>query len=44
FWHGQAHPDAMSPDPVAEAIGFALDQPAGVDLNTVTIRPIGQPV
>ncbi|MEU1960555.1 hypothetical protein [Nocardia sp. NPDC019304] len=44
FWHGQAPPIAMSPDSVAEAIGFALDQPAGVDLNTVTIRPIGQPV
>jgi len=44
FWHGQAPPVAMSPDSVAEAIGFALDQPAGVDLNTVTIRPIGQPV
>lgn len=44
FWHGQAPPIAMSPDPVAEAIAFALDQPAGVDLNTVTIRPIGQPV
>ncbi|MFI2642028.1 SDR family oxidoreductase [Streptomyces sp. NPDC018610] len=43
FWHGQAPPIAMSPDSVAEAIGFALDQPAGVDLNTVTIRPIGQP-
>ncbi|WP_280372879.1 SDR family oxidoreductase [Nocardia abscessus] len=44
FWHGQAPPIAMSPDSVAKAIGFALDQPAGVDLNTVTIRPIGQPV
>ncbi|MER6539100.1 SDR family NAD(P)-dependent oxidoreductase [Streptomyces sp900105755] len=43
FWHGQAPPVAMSPDAVAEAIGFALDQPAGVDLNTVTVRPIGQP-
>ncbi|MBF5001616.1 SDR family NAD(P)-dependent oxidoreductase [Nocardia sp. BSTN01] len=43
FWHGQVPPLAMSPDAVAEAIGFALDQPAGVDLNTVTIRPIGQP-
>ncbi|MDT0306339.1 SDR family NAD(P)-dependent oxidoreductase [Streptomyces sp. DSM 44917] len=44
FWHGQTPPIAMSPDAVAEAIAFALDQPAGVDLNTVTIRPIGQPV
>ncbi|MEV3984568.1 SDR family NAD(P)-dependent oxidoreductase [Nonomuraea sp. NPDC049758] len=31
-------------DAVAEAIAFALGQPAGVDLNKVTIRPIGQPV
>ncbi|GAA0463214.1 oxidoreductase [Paractinoplanes deccanensis] len=44
FWHGQAPPIAMSPDAVAEAIGFALGRPDGVDLNTVTIRPIGQPV
>lgn len=44
FWHGKAAPFAMAPEPVAEAIGFALDQPAGVDLNTITLRPIGQPV
>jgi NADP-dependent 3-hydroxy acid dehydrogenase YdfG len=44
FWHGQTPPIAMGPDSVAEAIAFALDQPAGVDLNTVTIRPIGQPI
>ncbi|GCD99167.1 oxidoreductase [Embleya hyalina] len=44
FRHGRAPSIAMSPDSVAEAIGFALDQPAGVDLNTVTIRPIGRPV
>ncbi|MFF4304537.1 SDR family oxidoreductase [Streptomyces sp. NPDC001601] len=44
FWHGQVPPIAMSPDSVAEAIGFALGRPAGVDLNTVTIRPVGQPV
>ena len=34
----------MSADPIAEAICFALDQPAGVDLNTLTIRPVGQPI
>lgn len=43
FWHGAVPPIAMSPDAVAETIAFALAQPAGVDLNTVTIRPIGQP-
>jgi NADP-dependent 3-hydroxy acid dehydrogenase YdfG len=44
FWRGKAAPFAMAPEPVAEAIAFALEQPAGVDLNTVTLRPIGQPV
>lgn len=33
-----------SPEPVAEAICFALGQPADVDLNTLTVRPVGQPV
>ncbi|MGW0085387.1 SDR family oxidoreductase [Streptomyces sp. NPDC003393] len=44
FWQGNVPPIAMPPQPIAEAICFALDQPAGVDLNTLTIRPIGQPV
>ncbi|MEU9117177.1 oxidoreductase [Streptomyces sp. NPDC048483] len=45
FWaEGTTPPLAMPAQPAAEAIGFALDQPAGVDLNTLTIRPIGQPV
>ncbi|MCQ4043760.1 SDR family NAD(P)-dependent oxidoreductase [Streptomyces rubrisoli] len=45
FWaDGTAPPFAMPAEPVAEAIRFALDQPDGVDLNTLTIRPIGQPV
>jgi NADP-dependent 3-hydroxy acid dehydrogenase YdfG len=45
FWQGDSAPSfALPPEPVAEAICFALDQPAGVDLNTLTIRPIGQPV
>lgn len=30
--------------PIAEAIRFALEQPADVDVNTVTVRPIGQPI
>ncbi|MFD7408106.1 SDR family oxidoreductase [Streptomyces sp. NPDC059866] len=43
FWTEGATPAAALPaQPVAEAI--ALDQPFGVDLNTLTIRPIGQPV
>ncbi|GAB3979725.1 SDR family oxidoreductase [Actinoallomurus acanthiterrae] len=45
FWQGAGVPPfALPPQPIAEAIGFALDQPAGVDLNTLTIRPVGQPV
>jgi NADP-dependent 3-hydroxy acid dehydrogenase YdfG len=45
FWPDDGAPSfAMPPQHVAEAICFALDQPAGVDLNTLTIRPIGQPI
>ncbi|MCA1223074.1 SDR family oxidoreductase [Streptomyces sp. 8L] len=45
FWQGAAVPPfALPPQPVAEAVCLALDQPAGVDLNTLTIRPLGQPV
>ncbi|MEU8171652.1 SDR family oxidoreductase [Microbispora hainanensis] len=45
FWRGAGVPPlALSPQPIAEAICFALDQPAGVDLNTLTVRPLGQPV
>ncbi|MEU6751260.1 SDR family NAD(P)-dependent oxidoreductase [Spirillospora sp. NPDC046719] len=45
FWQGAgAPPFALPPEPIAEAVCHALDQPAGVDLNTLTIRPIGQPV
>jgi NADP-dependent 3-hydroxy acid dehydrogenase YdfG len=45
FWQGAgAPPFALTAQPVAEAICFALEQPAGVDINTVTIRPIGQPI
>ncbi|MFE1590730.1 SDR family oxidoreductase [Streptomyces sp. NPDC058737] len=45
FWEGaDVPPFALPPQPVAEAICFALDQPAGVDLNTLTVRPVGQPV
>jgi NADP-dependent 3-hydroxy acid dehydrogenase YdfG len=45
FWPGDSAPSfALPPESVAEAICFALDQPAGVDLNTLTIRPIGQPI
>ncbi|NBE96841.1 SDR family oxidoreductase [Nonomuraea sp. KC401] len=45
FWPGDSTPPfALPPEHVAEAVCFALDQPQGVDLNTLTIRPLGQPV
>ncbi|AZM58251.1 MULTISPECIES: SDR family oxidoreductase [unclassified Streptomyces] len=44
FWQGDVPPTALPPQPVAEAVCFALDQPAGVDLNTLTIRPVGQAI
>lgn len=45
FWEGGTVPPfALPAQPVAEAICFALDQPSGVDVNTLTIRPIGQPI
>ncbi|HEY8454397.1 MAG TPA: SDR family NAD(P)-dependent oxidoreductase [Actinopolymorphaceae bacterium] len=44
FWQGKTPPVALGATPIAEAIAFAIDQPDGVDLNTLTIRPIGQPV
>ncbi|REK89372.1 hypothetical protein DY245_16560 [Streptomyces inhibens] len=35
FWtDGTPPPSAMPAEPVAEAIGFALDQPASVGVNT----------
>ncbi|UWE07742.1 SDR family oxidoreductase [Actinacidiphila bryophytorum] len=44
FWAAaEVPPFALPPEPVAEAISFALTQPPGVDLNTLTIRPLGQP-
>jgi len=44
FWQGAGVPPfALPPQPIAEAICFALDQPTGVDLNTLTVRPLGQP-
>lgn len=33
----------LSADQVADSIVFALGQPSGVDVNTIIVRPIGQP-
>lgn len=47
FWDplGGAPDSPLLPaDAVADGIVWALEQPAGVDVNTLTIRPVGQPV
>ncbi|MFW6691744.1 SDR family oxidoreductase [Streptomyces sp. MAR4 CNX-425] len=48
FWDGMGGApegmEMMTSDQVAESIVWALGQPAGVDVNTVVMRPIGQPV
>ncbi|GAA2130721.1 SDR family oxidoreductase [Streptomyces synnematoformans] len=48
FWDGRGGApegmEMMTSDQVAESIVWALGQPAGVDVNTVVMRPIGQPV
>jgi NADP-dependent 3-hydroxy acid dehydrogenase YdfG len=47
FWdiHG-GPPDGgnLTADQVADSIVWALSQPPGVDVNTLTIRPSGSPV
>ncbi|MFL6073239.1 MAG: SDR family oxidoreductase [Mycobacteriales bacterium] len=49
FWsdHPAGHaPDGpvLTPDQIADAIAWAVGQPAGVDVNTLVIRPVGQVV
>jgi NADP-dependent 3-hydroxy acid dehydrogenase YdfG len=47
FWDGVGQlPDGplLTADQVAGSVVWALRQPAGVDVNTVVVRPIGQPV
>ncbi|MBO8191302.1 SDR family oxidoreductase [Streptomyces oryzae] len=47
FWDGRGGvPDSplLTADQVAESLVWALGQPAGVDVNTVVVRPLGQPV
>jgi NADP-dependent 3-hydroxy acid dehydrogenase YdfG len=34
---------ALQPDDIARAVLYALDQPPGVDVNEMLIRPVGQP-
>jgi NADP-dependent 3-hydroxy acid dehydrogenase YdfG len=47
FWDGLGGPPEgtlLTADKIADAIVWAINQPAGVDVNTVVIRPVGQPV
>lgn len=34
--------EALDPDDIARAVMFALEQPAGVDVNEILVRPSGQ--
>jgi NADP-dependent 3-hydroxy acid dehydrogenase YdfG len=44
FWDGHQPPGpALTADQIADAIVWAVDQPVGVDVNTVVLRPTGQP-
>ncbi|GII82127.1 oxidoreductase [Sphaerisporangium siamense] len=47
FWDGLGGPpegSLLTAAQLAESIVWAITQPRGVDVNTVVIRPIGQPV
>ncbi|MFE0917395.1 MULTISPECIES: SDR family oxidoreductase [Streptomyces] len=46
FWDGLGGlPDGhlLTADQIADSVVWAVRQPAGVDVNTVVVRPIGQP-
>lgn len=46
FWDihgGPPEGPILSADQVADCIVWAITQPAGVDVNTVTVRPVGAP-
>ncbi|MDX3581753.1 SDR family NAD(P)-dependent oxidoreductase [Streptomyces europaeiscabiei] len=47
FWdnYGSLPPGhLLTADQIADSVVWAIRQPAGVDVNTVVVRPIGQPV
>ncbi|MET7285372.1 SDR family oxidoreductase [Streptomyces sp. NPDC005573] len=46
FWdsHGSLPPgNLLTGDQIADSVVWAIRQPAGVDVNTVVVRPLGQP-
>ena len=45
FWADDGRPEGilLSADQIADSVVWALTQPEGVDVNTVVVRPIGQP-
>jgi NADP-dependent 3-hydroxy acid dehydrogenase YdfG len=45
FWgEAGAPPFALEADAVAEAVAYIVSQPAGVDVNELMVRPVGQPI
>ncbi len=45
FWGEAGAPAfALEAEAVAEAVGYIVSQPIGVDVNEVMVRPVGQPV
>jgi NADP-dependent 3-hydroxy acid dehydrogenase YdfG len=44
FFDQRPGPAALRDDDIARAVLFALDQPAGVDVNEILVRPVSQPI
>lgn len=44
FWDGPVSGPALGADDIAATIEWVLTQPAGVDVNTVVARPVGQAI
>lgn len=42
-WLEEFRGAVISPDAIARAIAFAIEQPADVDVNEIVVRPLGQP-
>lgn len=43
FWEDLPEGALLTADQIADSVVWALTQPRGVDVNTVVVRPIGQP-